>query len=175
VSGDTVLSATLLALFVKPLQILQNQLVGTSAAVPRLRSMERVTQRNRNLLFCSLTVTISIFTTIAVIGNLTMKIIIYMCAIDRLVTLKCITMTFAYDEGECYYCRAFFILFQGRRGPETVEEEDSISEEINPRKSVSTSLLTITSTNYFTVGEEKSLYYSNTNFDTGFDYVELSH
>jgi len=157
VSGDSVLSITLLVLFVKPLEDLKRQLGSIPGSVATLGNMERMTERNRNLLLFTVTVTISLYTAIAVAGNLTMRTVIYLCAIDRLVTLKCITMTFAYDRREYYYCYAFFILFLEDRTSETVEEEYSSFQEINPRNSVSTSLVSISSTTDLAAGEEKLL------------------
>lgn len=168
VIGDSIISVTLLILFIKPLKDLQHKLGGT----PRtFGGMERMTERNRNLLLFTVTVTISCYTTIAVVGNLTMRTVIYMCAIDRLVTLKCITMTFAYDKREYYYCHAFFILFFEKQYLET-EEQNFSSEDSQPRNSISTSLLVISSTSNFAIGEEKSLNYSSINL---FDCLEFSH
>merc|ERR1719233_1018732 len=100
--------------------------------------MEQVTKKNRNLLFFTVTVTITLYTTIAVIGNLTMKTVIYMCAVDRLVTLQCITLTFSYDKRDI----VGLIPFLKKRTSETVEDEEkSSSEEIHPRCSLSTSIV----------------------------------
>jgi hypothetical protein len=170
VTGDSIVSVTLLILFIKPLKDLQRQLGGTARTFGR---MERITERNRNLLLFTVTVTISCYTTIAVLGNLSMRTVIYMCAIDRLVTLKCITMTFAYDKREYYYCHAFFILFFEKQCSEIVEEEQlPPSEDSQPRNSISTSLIVISSTSNFPIGEEKSLNNSSINL---FDCLELSH
>jgi len=169
VGGDSIISVTLLVLFIKPLKELQRQLGGTPRS---FRTMERMTERNRNLLLFTVTVTISCYTTIAVVGNLTMKTVIFMCAIDRLVTLKCITMTFAYDKREYYYCHAFFILFLEKPHPERVEEEHLPAEDSQARNSMSTSLLVISSASNFAVAEEKSLKYSSISL---FDCLEFSH
>jgi hypothetical protein len=157
VSGDSILSITLLVLFIKPLKDLKRQLGSTPRAAATLANMERMTKRNRNLLLFTVTVTITFYTTIAVVGNLAMRTVIYMCAIDRLVTLKCITMTFAYDRREYYYCYAFFILFLEDRTSETVGDEYSSFQEIHPHDSVSTTLVSISSTTDLAAGEEKLL------------------
>jgi hypothetical protein len=145
VGGDSVLSVMLLALFIKPLKKLKKQFGVSSSSVAMFRSMERMTKKNRNLLCITVTVTIGVYTAIAVIGDLSMRTVIYMCAIDRLVTLQCITMTFSYDEREYFYCHACFILFLKKRQQESVEEEKSHSVEIYPRNSVSTSIVFMSS------------------------------
>jgi len=149
VSGDSVISVLLLALFIKPLKNLKAQF-ATTIEVEKLRSMEQVTKKNRNLLLFTVTVTIALYTTIAVAGNLTMRTVIHLGAVDRLVTLQCITMTFSYGKRD-FIC---FIPFLKRRTPETVEQEEkSSSDEIQPRNSLSTSIFIMYS--YST--EEKSL------------------
>jgi len=155
VSGDSFISVMLLALFIKPLKDLKNRLEGTPRLVANFRKMERMTEKNRNLLFFTVTVTIGLYTTIAVVGNLTMRTVIYMCAVDRLVTLQCITMTFSYDDRDYFYCHACFILFLERREPGTVED-NSPTEEIPLSNSVSTSVLFIMSSTSNLVVEERS-------------------
>jgi len=145
VIGDCVLSVFLLVLFIKPLEILKEKLGDTPRSVATLRSLIRLTERNRNLLLCTVTVTIGLYTTIVVVGNLTMRTVIYMCAIDRLVTLQCITMTFSYDNRDYFYCHACFILFCKKRENEIIEQlldqnEHSLSVEIPSRNSGSSSL-----------------------------------
>jgi len=157
---DSVLSVTLLALFIKPLKDLRDQLGGTPRSVAALRGMERMTKKNRNLLLITVTVTISLYTTIAAVGDLSMRTVIYMCAIDRLVTLQCITMTFSYDKRAYCYCHACYILFLETRMPERVEEENPPPEEVHPRSSTSISVVFLSSqssTSILAVEEEKSL------------------
>jgi len=123
VIGDSVLSVFLLVLFIKPLKKLKETLGDTPRSVANLRSLMRMTEKNRNLLLCTVTVTIGLVTTAVVVGNLAMRTVIYMGAIDRLVTLQCITMTFSYDRKEYFYCHACFILFCKNREQE-IEQID---------------------------------------------------
>jgi len=155
VSGDSVLSVFLLVLFIRPLQVLKENLGDTPRSVATLRSMVRLTEKNRNLLLCTVTVTIGLYTTIAVVGNLTMPTVIYMCAIDRLVTLQCITMTFSYDRRDYFWCCT--CLLCKNREPEIEQndqEEHSLSVEIPSRNSVSSSLVFMSSTSNFVTDEK---------------------
>jgi len=151
VCGDSVLSVLLLALFIRPLKVLRDSIERTTGSVSIFQSMERVTKKNRNLLFITVTVTIGVFTTIAVVGDLTMRTVTFMCAIDRLVTLQCITMTFAQDDLEYLYCYACFIICSRNRESETLEEGNSPSEESPPRSSLSMSVVFISSKSNLTV------------------------
>jgi len=141
--GNSVFSVFLLELFTRPLNILKENLGDTQRSVATLRSMVRLTQKNRNLL-CTVTVTIGLHTTIALVVNLTISTVIHNCAIDRLVTLQCITMTFSYDWRNYFCCCACLILFWQKREPEieqNYQEELSLSVEIPSRNSVSSSLV----------------------------------
>jgi len=90
----------------------------------------------------SVLITIGMYTTIAVFGKLHMRTVIYMCAVERLVTLQCITMTFTYDGREYFYCRACFLLFS--RTQEIEDEEQSYHyQAMNQRNSESTSWLAL--------------------------------
>jgi hypothetical protein len=167
VCGDSVLSIVLLALFVRPLKYLKSQIGSAQRLDGTLTGMERMTEKNRNLLFCTVTVTIGLYTTLAVIGDLPMRTAIYMAAIDRLVTLQCITMSFSYDMREIIY----FFPFLKKRNP-IILEEKSCSEEVHPRISASTSLIVISSTSNFFRKEDKSLSYANL---SGGDCMEIAH
>jgi len=123
VIGDSVLSVFLLVLFIKPLKNLKEKIGDTPRSVANLRSLMRMIEKNRNLLLCTVTVTIGLFTTAVVVGDLAMRTVIFMGAIDRLVTLQCITMTFSYDRKEYFYCHACFILFCKNREQE-IEQID---------------------------------------------------
>jgi len=157
VSGDTVLSVFLLLLFIQPLKIIKESLGNTPRAVATLHSMRRMTEKNRNLLMITVTVTIGLYTAIAVKGDLTMRTVIYMCAIDRLVTLQCITMTFSYEKREYFYCHACFSFcirnreqHREREREQIMQEDSGFSEEIPVRNSLSSSLIIMSSTsNYF--------------------------
>jgi len=96
----------------------------TPRSIATLRRMKKMTERNRNLLLLTVMVTIGIYTTIAVVGTLTMRTVLYLCTIDRLVTLQCITMTFSYDGRELFYCRAGFLSCFESRTLEIEQEED---------------------------------------------------
>jgi len=140
VVGDSILSILLLLLFIRPISVIKEILGDTPRSVATLRSMRKMTERNRNLLLLTVTVTISIYSIIAIVGNLSMRTVIYMCSFDRLVTLQCITMTFSYDGREYFYCRACFLLCFQTRTPET-EEEDVGYQAMRTRHSNSSSLL----------------------------------
>jgi len=153
VAGDSILSILLLLLFIRPITVIKKTLGDTPRSVATLGRMRKMTERNRNLLLLTVMVTISIYTVIAVVGTLHMRTVIYMCTIDRLVTLQCITMTFSYDGREYFYCRACFLLCQ-RRTPEmeqdvgyqTLREED-VGYQVMSSRHTNTSSLLITSFN----------------------------
>jgi len=69
VSGDSVLSVFLLVLFIKPLKNLET-IGDTPRSDANLRSLMRMTEKNRNLLLCTVTLTIGLFATTVVVGNL---------------------------------------------------------------------------------------------------------
>jgi len=142
VTGDSFLSILLLILFIRPVEILKRTLGETPRSVARFRTMRRMTEKNRNLLLFSVMITIGMYTTIAVFGKLHMRTVIYMCAVERLVTLQCITMTFTYDWRQYFCCRACFLLFS--RTQEIEDEEQSYHyQAMNQRNSESTSWLAL--------------------------------
>jgi len=132
VVGDVILSILLLLLFIRPITVIKKTLRDTPRSLSTLRRMGKMTERNRNLLLFTVTVTISLFSIITALGTLNMRTVICLGTIDRLVTLQCITMTFTYDGREYFYCRAFYILcFQ--KTPEIEQEQpveyQAISEQ----------------------------------------------
>jgi len=137
VIGDSLLSILLLLLFIRPIEILKRALGETPRSVATLRSMRRMTEKNRNLLLFTVLITIGMYTTIAVFGKLHMRTVIYLCAVDRLVTFLGITMTFTYDGREYFYCRAYLLLCFKDRTLEIEEEEQSYQamDQINSRSS----------------------------------------
>jgi len=148
VVSDSLLSILLLVLFIRPIKVINSTLGDTPRSVATLRSMKRMTEKNRNLLFITILVSTGIFTAIAILGKLQLRNAIYLCAVDRLVTLQCITMTFTYDGKEYFYCRACFILcFQD--ASREVEEKEHCYYSMNTRTSRSTSLIVLsTSSGY---------------------------
>jgi len=134
--GDAVLSVLLLMLFIIPLRYVTRSLRDTPRSVRTLQSMKRLTEKNRNLLLCTVMVTIGVLTITAVVRNLTMRAVIYLSAIDRLVTLQCITMTFSYDSRDYFYCHACFILLCKKQS-EVEQEEHSSPEDLSSFISVS--------------------------------------
>jgi len=122
VVGDVSLSILLLLLFIIPITVIKKTLKDTPRSLCTLRRMGKMTERNRNLLLFTVTVTISLFSIITVLGTLNMRTVICMGTIDRLVTLQCITMTFTYDGRKYFYCQACYILcFQ--KTPEIEHEQ----------------------------------------------------
>jgi len=122
VVGDVSLSILLLLLFIIPIRVIKKTLEDTPRSLCTLRRMGKMTVRNRNLLLFTVTVTISLFSVITVLGTLNMRTVIFMGTIDRLVTLQCITMTFIYDGREYFYCQGCYILcFQ--KTPEIEHEQ----------------------------------------------------
>lgn len=109
VVGDTLLSLLLLMLFIRPLQNIKSKYGKSPRSMEILLAMRRVIQKNRNLLLCTVLCTLVIITT-AAIKEFNMRTCIYLCAIDRLVTLQCITMTFSYDEKDFFYYHACLLL-----------------------------------------------------------------
>jgi len=123
VVGDVILSILLLLLFIRPITVIKKTLNDTPRSAVTLRSMKKLTERNRNLLLFTVTVTITLFTIVAVVSP-DMRAVICIGMADRLVTLQCITMTFSYDGREYFYCRACFLLCFQTRTPEMEQEEN---------------------------------------------------
>lgn len=86
-------------------------------------------QKNRNLLLFTVLCTLAMIT-IGVFGNFTMRTVLYMSAIDRLVTLQCITMTFSFDKLEYFYCNTCFLLCQ-RQKKESEQDHEPSSDVIS--------------------------------------------
>jgi len=107
VIGDTLLSLLLLMLFIRPLQNIKSKF-RSPRSIEILLSVRRLIQKNRNLLLFTVVCTFVIIST-AAIQEFNMRTCIYLCAIDRLVTLQCITMSFSYDK-EFFYCHACLLL-----------------------------------------------------------------
>jgi len=137
VIGGSLLSVSLLILFLRALRYIEQSIGDTPRSIVNLQRMKRMTEKNRNLLLYTVTVTMVLFTVIAVIGNLTLRTVIYISAIDRLVTLQCITMTFSYDGSDFFYCCACFILFCKKRKPGLEQEEHCFTVEIPSHNSSS--------------------------------------
>jgi len=101
VVGDTGISLLLLMLFIRPLRVLKSKLADSPRSVEILFTMIR---KNRNLLLFTVFFTFVIVLTSAII-KLEMRTCIYVLAVDRLVTLQCITMTFSWYLPECQRSR----------------------------------------------------------------------
>lgn len=123
VSGDTVVSLLLLWLFVRPLRDIC-QLGKTPETIASLKSMRRITEINRNLLMFTVLFTLCVIT-IGVFGNFKLRTVLYMCAMERLVTLQCITMTFSYHKREYFYCCTYFLLCLRRKKESELNHEAS--------------------------------------------------
>jgi len=114
VSGDAMVSLLLLLLYVRPLMDIDKMWGDPSKSITSLDRMRQMTTRDRNLLTFTVLFTLGVITA-ALAGNLKMQYVIYLCAIDRLVTLQCITMTFSYDQRNWFYCYSCFLLCHGRK------------------------------------------------------------
>jgi len=137
--GDAVLSILLLLLFLRPLKEIKQMLNDWSRSVDMLNNVHRVIQKHRNLLIITVVVTLGVMVTIAV-KDLCMRTIHYLCAVDRLVALQCITLTFSYEAQEYfYYRRCLFVCC--RRKPEVDEELSSSSEMPTGRRLKSPSII----------------------------------
>jgi len=101
--GDTALSILLLMLFIRPLKEIQEMLGDSPKSVAMLLSMKRMIEKNRNLLAIIVLATLIVMIRVSV-GDLNMRTVHYLCSMDRLVTIQCITLTFSYDGVEYFYC-----------------------------------------------------------------------
>jgi len=153
VFGDTMVSLLLLLLFVRPLIDIKKTCGDTPESIATVKSMRLMTERNRNLLMVTVLVTLGVITA-GVVGNLKMRAVIYMCAIDRLVTLQCITMTFSYDQRNWFYCYACFLLYQGRK--EESEHDHEASVETVPPQDKSSSILIMPPQSHLTITKKNS-------------------
>lgn len=150
---DSLLSILLLRLFIGQIEVIKSTWGNTPRSAATLR---RMTEKNRNLLLFSVLITIGNFTAIAVLDNLQMRTVIWMCAVDRLVTLQCITMTFTYDGREYFYCGACFILCFQDRAPEIdAEEEQQRYQAMSPPNSRTSILLLSSSAGFSYSTNEK--------------------
>jgi len=102
--GDTMLSILLLLLFIRPLKEIRDLLGDSPKSAAMLLSMKRLTKKNRNLLAVTVLVTLLVMLTIAAF-DINMRTVHYLCAMDRFVTLQCITLTFTNDAREFFYYR----------------------------------------------------------------------
>jgi len=107
--GDTALSVLLLLLFVRPLKEIQKLLGDTRSSMKMLLHLRRVIRKNRNLLVITVLATAMVYITIVAI-DLKLRAIHYLCVIDRLISLQCITLSFSYDSKDYFYCYACFSL-----------------------------------------------------------------
>lgn len=123
--GDAALSILLLVLFLRPLTEIRKMLGDSPLSVAMLIGVQRLIKKNRNLLIVTVVVTLGVMVTIAV-GGLCMRTVHYLCAMDRLVALQCITLTFSYDSQEYFYYRP--CLFTWCSQEPGVDEELSSSE-----------------------------------------------
>jgi len=101
--GDTALSILLLMLFIRPLQAIQEMLGDSPKSVAMLLGMKRMIEKNRNLLAIIVLATLAVMIRVSV-GHINMRTVHYLCSMDRLVTIQCITLTFSYDGVEYFYC-----------------------------------------------------------------------
>lgn len=107
--GDTALSALLLLLFIQPLKEIQRLLGDTKKSLAMLLHLRRIIRKNRNLLGITVLATAMVYITIVVV-ELKMRTIHYLCVIDRLITIQCITLSFSYDSQDYFYFYACFSL-----------------------------------------------------------------
>merc|ERR1719177_106615 len=100
--GDTMLSALLLVLFLKPLHEIKRMMGSSPQTVLALIGVGRLIKKNRNLLI--ITVVLTLGAMVIMVGtNQCIRTIHYVCAIERFLTLQCITLTFSYDPQEYFY------------------------------------------------------------------------
>jgi len=126
VLGDGVLSILLLMLFIRPLKVIKRTLGNTPRSADTLRALRRMTEKSRNLLMCTVFVSIGMYVTILALGTPNMRTVLFLGAIDRLITLQCITMTFSYDGLEYFYLRAYCsFCYQNRNAELEIEEQST--------------------------------------------------
>jgi len=126
-SGDAVLSILLLLLFLRPLKEVRHMLRDYPKSVDMLNNVHRVIQKHRNLLIITVSVTLVVMVTITV-KHYSMRTIHYLCAVERLVAVQCITLTFSYDAQEWFYYRPCLPVYCGSK--REVEEELSSSSDL---------------------------------------------
>jgi len=127
--GDTALSAVLLVLFIRPLKEIRRLLGNTPKSIAMLLQLRQLIQKNRNLLGVTVFVTLAVFVTI-VVSDRTLQFVHYLCVIDRLITLQCITLTFSYDSQDYFYCNACLLL--SCDNPKQSEVDLSVSSWTSP-------------------------------------------
>jgi hypothetical protein len=106
--GDTALSFLLLVLFVRPLQELQKMLGDAQKSMIMLLHFRQFIQKNCHLLGITVLATVMVYIMISFM-ELKLSAIHYLCVIDRLITLQCITLSFSYDS-QYYNCFACLLL-----------------------------------------------------------------
>lgn len=131
--GDTVISVLLLWLFIKPLKEIEEAYADTPKSIMNLKNMKKLIKRTRNLLIIAVVVTFGVMLAIA-IEDLNMLTVHYLCAIDRLVTLQSITLTF-WNDGICCFPAPQKRISMGLPGSRTSKQFSSrprISKQLSP-------------------------------------------
>jgi len=139
VIGDTVLSLLLLVLFIRPLREQKNDLGDSPRSVAALCGMKRMITKNRNLLLFTVLFTL-VITSVAAIEELDMRTCLHLLAIDRLVTLQCITMTFSYNAMEYFHCHTT-LLSCWKSMPKVDDDNLTLDTEMSPRTVKSSSII----------------------------------
>lgn len=139
VVGDTVISVMLLWLFIRPLRDIKNKLGDSPRSVAVLFGMRRLITKNRNLLFFTVLFTF-VIVLVAAIQELEMRTCIHLLAIDRLMTLQCITMTFSYSAMEYFHCQ-WPLLSCWKQTPKAEDDTPSFDLERSPRTLKSSSII----------------------------------
>jgi len=124
--GDALLSVLLLLLFLRPLKEIRQMLRDYPKSIDMLNNVRRVIQKHQNLLIITVVVTLGVMVTIAV-KDLCLRTIHYLCSIDRLIAIQCITLTFSYDAQEYFYYRPCLFIHSSRKSE--VDEELSSSSD----------------------------------------------
>jgi len=125
--GDAGISILLLLLFLRPLTEVRQVLRDHPRSTGMLNNVHRVIQKHRNLLIITVAVTLVVMVTITV-THFSMRTTHYLCTVERLVALQCITLTFNFEAQEYFYYRPCLPVCCGRK--REVEEELSSSSDL---------------------------------------------
>lgn len=95
--GDTVLSVLLLSLFITSLRTVQKDCGNPQKSIEMLPTVRSFARKNRNLIFFAIFFNLVVVFIIVSLAKPKMRTVIFLCVVDRLITLQCITLTFSYD------------------------------------------------------------------------------
>lgn len=127
--GDILVSGLLLVLFLRPLQEIKKMMGCSPKSVLMLIGVRQLIKKNRNLLLITVMVTLGAMAIVA-LDNMCIRTVHYVCIIERLLTLQCITLTFSYEPHEYIYERLSCCSDAPRKNHDELSSSEMMSAEM---------------------------------------------